>query len=48
MNTCLYTDKDCEHADESGECKQGQQNCCWKNWEATNDYYAELNEYEVL
>ncbi len=46
MNICLYTQKECEHANNKGECKQGQQNCGWENWELADDFNAE--KYEEL
>lgn len=36
LHTCRYTDKQCNHANESGECKQGQQNCGWEYWHVTD------------
>lgn len=36
-NECLYTAKQCKHADINGECNIGQQNCGWENWHNTDD-----------
>ena len=43
MNCCIYTGRECVHADECGECIQGHQNCGWENWIIT-DY--DPDEYE--